>query len=476
MAATSSGEVIDSSERGVSGRHSARAPLRVLAGPATDDQFNTVQTAIFPIACWRAEDVNFEFDSSFVQPEARPQIARLKALVDQHPQSPISLFGHADPVGNDDYNKALSGRRVIAVFAMLRRKVEMWEELFTTDHWGNRALNAMLQAVTTPPTPVSEDILRFEENDAPDDPAAVPLPPESSSLSPASDANAAASARDESPPTPALVKQFQESHGLGPDGVVGPITRKELIRAYMDFLCVGLDDQPFTLSPDQFLGRGADAGGKADYQGCGEFNPVLMFSQAEQQAFERDTNKAPRNRENAPNRRVLALLFRPGVKVSPSQWPCPRAKEGTAACHRRFWSDASKRRTFQADRRKFEETHDTFACRFYHRLNVGSPCEKVIPGPPGVCYVFLRLFEDGFERSLGGRPYELRGLQRPTKIRGITDGDGVLRHEQLPDDHYELECLGKTESVEPFYMSDMKPDDEPWFLRMRGLDASGAPS
>lgn len=476
MPSPSSGEVIDSSERGVSGRHSARAPLRVLAGPATEDQSNTVQTAIFPIACWRAEDVNFEFDSSFVQPEARPQVAQLKALLDQHPQSPVSLFGHADPIGNDDYNKGLSGRRAIAVFAMLRRKVEMWEELFTTDHWGNRALNAMLQAVTKPPAVVSAELLRFEEKSVPDDPTTAP-PPQSQSQPPASASVASVpSANDESPPTPALVKQFQQSRNLGPDGIVGPATRKELIRAYMDFLCVGPDDQPFTLAANQFLGRGADPGGKADYQGCGEFNPVLMFSHAEQQAFDRDTNKAPRNRENAPNRRVLGLLFRPGVKVSPSRWPCPRAKEGTAACHQRFWSDASRRRTFQADRRKFEETHNTFACRFYHRLNVGSPCEKVIPGPPGVCYVFLRLFDDAFEQSLGGKPYELRGLQRPTKIRGVTDGDGVLRHEQLPDDHYELECLGKTESVEPFYMSDIRPDDEPWFLRMRGLDAQGPSS
>jgi len=35
--------------------------------------------------------------------------------VKDHPACPLSVFGHADPVGSDDYNKALSGRRAMAV-------------------------------------------------------------------------------------------------------------------------------------------------------------------------------------------------------------------------------------------------------------------------------------------------------------------------------------------------------------------------
>ena len=250
---------------------------------------------------------------------------------------------------------------------------------------------------------------------------------------------------------------------------MGPRTRKALFLAYMDEVCVGGNGKPFSLEPGQFLGRGADPDGKADYQGCGEFNPVLMFSAAEQRAFEQSQDKTERNRENAPNRRVLALLFRPNAKINTAAWPCPRAKEGAAACRRRFWSDANLRRTVQERRRKYEDTHDTFACRFYDRLNVGSPCEKVVPGPPGICFVFLKLFDGAFEAELANKAYTLRGLQRNTSIQGKTNGDGVLRHEQLPDDHYELECEGRTEIVEPFYMSDMPVDDVPWSLRMRGV-------
>src|SRR5205823_1548209 len=73
---------------------------------------------------------------------------------------------------------------------------------------------------------------------------------------------------------------------------------------------------------------------------------------------------------------VMILLFRPGSKVDPAKWPCPRVKEGTAACRKRFWSDADKKRQFQQNRREFKDTQDTFACRFYQRIADSSPCER----------------------------------------------------------------------------------------------------
>lgn len=127
-----------------------------------------------------------------------------------------------------------------------------------------------------------------------------------------------------------------------------------------------------------FLGRGKDSAGKGDFQGCGEFNPVLIFSKTEAQQFSTDKDKTDRNRANAPNRRVMALLFRVGSKIEPAKWPCPRVKEGTTACRKRFWSDASKRRSNQAERREHEKSKDTFACRFYDRLSNSSPCERQI--------------------------------------------------------------------------------------------------
>src|SRR6476659_2541379 len=87
----------------------------ILVGPATSDQFNTIEEWIRPVACWRLDDTRFEFDSSFVKPGAARELKLLTEIRADHPGATLSLFGHADPVGNDDYNKALSGRRARAI-------------------------------------------------------------------------------------------------------------------------------------------------------------------------------------------------------------------------------------------------------------------------------------------------------------------------------------------------------------------------
>jgi hypothetical protein len=145
----------------------------------------------------------------------------------------------------------------------------------------------------------------------------------------------------------------------------------------MDKLC-GKD---FKLDKtDGFLARGKDSGGKGDYQGCSEFNPEVLFSKEEETEFAREDNKEERDAANAPNRRVIVLLFRPGSQVDPARWPCPRASEGVAGCKKRFWSDGDTRRSthLAGERREFKTTKDTHACRFYDRLAGGSPCEGLL--------------------------------------------------------------------------------------------------
>src|SRR5262245_17928592 len=132
------------------------------------------------------------------------------------------------------------------------------------------------------------------------------------------------------PPGQAGVKAFQSENGLKADGKTGPKTRQALFQAYMDM--VG----PPAIPPESFLGRGADPGGKADYQGCGEFNPVLMFSKKENDSYAAPSRKAERDADNTPNRRVVIYLFCPLVEMAPESWPCPRAREGKAGCEARF--------------------------------------------------------------------------------------------------------------------------------------------
>jgi peptidoglycan hydrolase-like protein with peptidoglycan-binding domain len=210
------------------------------------------------------------------------------------------------------------------------------------------------------------------------------------------------------------VRAFQQDEGLATDGQAGPQTRAKLFARYMDLLCG--PDLRLSKTAD-FLARGGDAGGKGDYQGCSEFNPVLMFSSAENEELNQPERLAERNAQNAPNRRVLALLFAPGDRVDSALWPCPRAAEGSAGCRKRFWSDAAARRSFQEQRRLYEVTRDTFACRFYHLLVDGSPCERAL------AVLRVRL-HDRFGRKMPGVQYEVEyaGRTRP----GRADAQGFL--------------------------------------------------
>ena len=328
---------------GISGSHPVLEGGAAKVGPSTGSEKNTVATLLIPLGCWRVEDMRFQFDSSFVLPGIMTEIPLLKKLREDHTlrvpggaagaekliPPPVSLFGHADPVGSDVYNKELSGRRAMAIYGLLTRDIAMWEKLFSHAHsqggdqWGDASLTTMLEV--TDPTTATDEAHRDSE-----------------------------------------LADHRGSAGK----------RATLFQNYMDKITAG-----FKLEKSDFLGQGADSKGKADYQGCGEFNPVKLFSEEDEKEFQKPENKEVRNVGNGPNRRVMALLFRPGTQVDPKKWPCPRAEEPGAGCIKRFWSDGEKRRSkhLPGEERLFEETHDTFGCRFYHRLAASSPCEKVLP-------------------------------------------------------------------------------------------------
>lgn len=373
----------DASDAGVAGEHPVVQLLPLLAAPSTQAEFNTLRLGLIPVACWRVDDIRFEFDSSFVLPGVASEIRILAKLFADHtsntPSSgkqtpPLSIFGHADPVGNDDYNKFLSGRRAAAIYGMLTRRDDIWEDLFSNgqrfttpvqgDKWGSKALQAMSQVTGLP---------------------------------------------DSTP-------------------------RKQLFLAYMDALCAvptpdGKTTQFKLDAGRDFLGHDLDAQGKGDYQGCGEFNPMLIFSQSDEARFANSQDKSERNVANAPNRRVMALLFRPGSRVLPAKWPCPRAKEGTSGCRKRFFSDGEKRRSTHLpdEPRKFSDTHDTFACRFYQRISSNSPCEAILR------FFRIRLF-DRFAEPVAGAPFVavIEGKQRPLD-NADPDGQIVVRDVKVPN-------------------------------------------
>jgi outer membrane protein OmpA-like peptidoglycan-associated protein len=376
------GHVRAETEAALAGEHDETIVQPVLTGPATDAQLNTLRPPLVPVACFRLEEVVFDFDSSFLLPGMRGELAELKTLIDDHPGAPPSIFAHADPVGNDEYNKALSGRRAQAVYALLVRKPELWEELHTKGDWTDAHTQQMLEAIGFPPG---------RTDGVMDEPARE------------------------------AVRTYQKARGLPPDERPGPQTRKSLHRDYMDFLCIGPDGKPFTLSPRDFLARGDDPRGKGDYQGCSEFNPILLLSQGEKQKFERDKDKTDRDLANRPNRRVVVYFFPPLTRVEPAKWPCPRAIEGTSACRKRFWSDHTRRIANGPERREFRLTRDTFACRFYHRFAERSPCETAL----GKIRVPL-VFDDALLGPSEGIVVQLTFADGTTQTR-TTDRSGTVR-------------------------------------------------
>jgi hypothetical protein len=294
-------------------------------------------------------DIRFSFDCSFVTPDVTKELQMLIGLRESHKKHdpagelqypPLSVFGHADPTGDDDHNKSLSGRRAQAIYALLisRRElgkaVGLWEQIAGAENWGTNQRRAM-----------------------------------------------------------------QNATGLT------SAAPSQLIQAYLQKLC----PPALQLSPNDFLAQGTDAGGKGDYQGCGEFNPLLIFSAEKQAEFDKaaqnndQASLQNRNFANAPNRRVGVLLFRPGSQVVSSKWPCPRASEGADGCRKRLWADGDKRRSthLAGKDRIFETTQDTFACRFYQRLSSASPCERILS-------VFkIRLF-DHYGQPVPGALYQAR--------------------------------------------------------------------
>lgn len=331
-------------------------------GPTTEDQKNTFRPAIFPIACWRVDDVRFNFDSSVIRTDAVPEFKALKDLRSANPGAPLSIFGHADPVGSDDYNKYLSGRRAQAVYGLLVRDTDLWEDLYSHnqggDVWDDKTFQLMRAETSISDSSNTKD------------------------------------------------------------------NRAAVFAAYMDLIC-GAD---FKLTPGDFLAQGSDSGGKGDYQGCSEFNPVLVFSADENAKFQPASMHEKRDQENGPNRRVMIFLFRPGSVVDPGKWPCPRVKEGIAGCKKRFWSDGEKRRSFQSERRKYADTGDTFACRFYDRLSGRSPCEGgVIPPLPNL-RVYLKLTwkdpEGNFRPFPADFPVVVRSPVSEQNVK-VTDGGAV---------------------------------------------------
>jgi hypothetical protein len=214
----SGGDVVEAAAHLVQAE--GRRLLRV-APAVGEEHFNAVRLPLVATACWRLADAAFAFDSSFPGPISASAFQRLATLRQEHPGCLASLFAHADPVGSDEVNKRLSDRRARAVHALLTRKVDAWEALYTSpsdgDEWGVRSLQTMLATL------------------ARGDSAAYYGGTIDGQVGPA---------------TTTAVHDFQRDQGLTVDSQAGPITRRALYGTYMDRLCADASGTPYQLAPD----------------------------------------------------------------------------------------------------------------------------------------------------------------------------------------------------------------------------------
>ena len=388
-------------------------PVDVAPSDLDDDAFfNTLRPGLTTVACWRLEDGRFQFDSSFILPGTREDVARLAHMHKDFGGCPASIFGHADPVGTDDYNKKLSGYRAKAVFGLLVQDVKIWEELHDEHGWNLVSAQIMVLFFE------KEDFIA-EGNDGDD---FIPL--------------FLADGKDTKPWRDAL-KRFQQKNGLSDKAGLDKKTRTKLYELYMAALCKQPDGTVFKLDKEKdFLGEGKGTKGKAAFQGCSEFNPSILLSEDENKEFEKnkEDGKKLRNEANSANRRVVLYFFPPGLRIDPQKWPCPRADEGSGGCKKRFWSNHDERRKPAKDVRRIygrdpdnhlaEGTHDTFACRFYDRLARRSPCEA------GFREWIVQLIAPGEEtlierERLVGITFVANADGRKTE--GVTNAEGIVR-------------------------------------------------
>jgi len=300
-----------------------------------------------PLAVWSLGAVHFGFDSSFVLPSAAGKIAEFKKTLASHAGAAVAVFGHADPTGDDDCNKRLSGRRAFAVFCLLAGNAKGWGELAKGadgDKWDLRATQTML----------------------------AHLKDKAGTIYYAGTVDGRSG-----PKTENGIKSFQKDHGLKPDGIVGPLTRDKLHETYIASLCA-------TPIPDaDFLGDPKDPKRQWACIGCGEANPVLVFSKADDDKFRLAQDKTGRDAKNAPNRRATVMLFPPGTKgPGKATFPCPAWNDGATKCKAQFLDDADKRRNPSDAERTWEKDKDTFACGFYAEISTEGADPAPVPPKP----------------------------------------------------------------------------------------------
>ena len=172
-------------------------------------------------------DLTFASGKSFLHPkhaaELKEMCMTIKAWREKHPEGKLVVFGHADVVGKEEENKALSERRAKSVFGFLMKDGGVWSDLDKEEKWDLACIQDLLKHLGHDPGASDED----------------------------------------GPKMQAAVKSFQAKKGLPVDGHAGASTRRALFHAFMD------EGHDLSLRSKNF-----DDMNGSPTAGCSEFNWV----------------------------------------------------------------------------------------------------------------------------------------------------------------------------------------------------------
>ena len=226
---------------GVFADHPPRLLLPAKVAPTLENESNLLRDPLITVACAYMPDYLFDFDRSFIKPDVHTRrfIDALAEVRGRHPNSPLSVFGHADPTGDDDYNAHLGGRRAAAFYGLVTRNVELWDDIYqnagqltqpcASDQWGARSFQIMLGVI------------------------------------PGADGNPYYSGGLDDTWNPALnaaLAQFSKDKGVA----AGPARRKAIYKLYMDIICTDKQNQPLQLDPTEFLAQGGGEKARAIFR------------------------------------------------------------------------------------------------------------------------------------------------------------------------------------------------------------------
>jgi outer membrane protein OmpA-like peptidoglycan-associated protein len=85
-----------------------------------------------------SEKILFDFDKSFLTPDAQGNLDKIITVLHKYPDTNIEIQGHTDNVGSDSYNQGLSVKRAKSVYKYLKSK-DIEASRLTTRGFGEEA-------------------------------------------------------------------------------------------------------------------------------------------------------------------------------------------------------------------------------------------------------------------------------------------------------------------------------------------------